>query len=93
MIRLHLKNRMPIPDAIAGAPRLRPGLEHYWEAFWLLSTERQLGFGAIGPIPWSSVMAWARHHGMSAAEADVAQHLISCMDHEFLRHTAKRTES
>jgi hypothetical protein len=83
---------MPIPDSIAGAPQLRPGLEHYWDAFSDLTGERQLGFGAPGPIPWSAKMQWARYHRMSREETDVLLFLVDRMDECFLEHMARKLD-
>lgn len=39
------------------------GLDAYWVAFQRLTSERQLGFGAPGRIPWSKIDAYARAMG------------------------------
>jgi hypothetical protein len=56
----------------------------YWEAFGDLSTERQIGMG-IGPIPRSSILAYAAEHDLLG---DAAEHFLSIIrqiDNEYLR--------
>lgn len=53
-----MQTGMPIPDFIKNAPELMPGLEVFLQAFWDLSTCRQIGMG-LGPIPWTSVESYA----------------------------------
>src|SRR5690606_27200047 len=57
-----MQTGMPIPDFIKNAPELMPGLEVFLEAFWDLSTCRQIGMG-LGPIPWTSVQEYCRING------------------------------
>lgn len=42
---------------------LLAGSEFLWEAFWELTTERRLGFGAESRIPHSAIRSYARDHG------------------------------
>ena len=83
------KLRMPLPDAIKNKPRLRPGLEVYYMAFWECSTDRQLGM-AEGPIPWTAINAWAIRHGfVGAEEFDRLVRIIKMMDVAYIEHRTK----
>lgn len=48
---------MPLPDFIKNQPELMFGLDIFVQAFWDLSTCRQMGMG-LGPIPWISIQEY-----------------------------------
>lgn len=51
---------VPVPKSIAEAPLPEGEYQiRLFEAFEQLSTCRQLGMGAIGPIPWSAIDQYA----------------------------------
>lgn len=59
-------------------------------AFHELSSDRQSGFG-IGPIPWSSINAYAQRYGISDTdEFDVFAAMIRVMDNIFVAHHAAK---
>lgn len=83
-----------MPNLIAGAEagnpmalahlETRPACEwpYHWQAFADLSTERQLGFGAVGPIPNSMVDRMADRDGLSEYEASVLNYVIRLLDNK-----------
>ena len=65
-------------------------LRFEWSAFFLLSTERQIGMG-IGPIPWSSIDAYARRFGVGNRDAfEDFTALVVAMDVAYLGHLAAK---
>ena len=63
-----------------------------WEAFWTLSTERQMGFGALGRIPFRAILEYARAYGLTGTDAlDRLVHLVMAMDREFLEAVSSKT--
>ena len=72
-------------------PVLLPGADEYLDAFWELSSERQLGFGA-GPIPGSAIVAHAGRAGMADDEADLFRRVIRAMDAVYLDRSAPRPQ-
>lgn len=57
------------------------GLDGWYEDFWRLSTERQIGFG-VGPIPASAI---DRHtEGWVAEDAEMFETVIRAMDEVYL---------
>lgn len=50
-----------LPQTVDEKPEVRPDLELYWEAYMDLNGTRASGFG-LGPIPWTSIDAFARRH-------------------------------
>lgn len=58
------------------------GFESWVDAFWELSTDRQLGYGAYGPIPGSSISRYTR--GWPRDEAELFRQCIRAMDRVFL---------
>lgn len=60
------------------------------DAFWMtafseLSTERDYGMG-FGPIPWSKVVEYGRHHGLSTAMINVLVAVIRELDEAWIKH-------
>lgn len=67
------------------------GLEWIWEAFWKLSTCRQVGMG-VGAIPWVAIDRYAIREGLTWEESQHFEFCIMSMDREFLEHQDKQTE-
>ena len=78
-----------IPPWIKDAPELDIGLDYYYEIFWDLSTERQIGMG-LGPIPHSAIEAYAVNHNFNAEEAHDLFYLIKRMDVAFLQYSIEK---
>lgn len=78
----------PIPDNIANAPSLEPGLQLFWWAFWELATERDAGFG-VGPIPWSSIKDFADAYELDDATTETLFHHTRGMDKAYREHFEK----
>lgn len=49
------------------------------EAWHDLGTERTVGF-AVGPIPWSRVVAWCEFHGLDREATQIVVHVIRRLD-------------
>ena len=83
-----------MPDSCV-PPDLDEYLERILDAFWELSTCRSLGFGAIGPIPWSAVREYAVHLGIADDEllAGDLLALVHELDDEFLTLQAQQAEA
>lgn len=84
-----LKNRGPIPKAIAEAPQLRVGLELYYAAFMDLVGVRS-GFGD-GPIPFSAISDWARAIELDQDQTEDLHYYISTLDAAYMEHVRKKT--
>lgn len=70
------------------APDLPEHLEWVYEAFWALSSSRQIGMG-IGPIPFEPIDRYAdRYH---IEDFEEFHHLIRAMDAAFLEHHNRKT--
>lgn len=71
--------------ALESRPEIEPYLGFVWDAFWELSCDRQMGFGAIGPIPFSSVDLYARRFGIDDPDQfKQFLHLIRQLDAKYL---------
>lgn len=65
-------------------------LAFYWQAFWDLTTDRQIGMG-IGPIPWSAVDRYAARHRLDDDEQfDLFARFVRAMDAVFLKTIHER---
>lgn len=71
------------PAAFFERPELWPQNQMYWDAFWDLGSERQIGMG-IGPIPRSAIKAYADEYDMSVEEFDSLYRMLRIMDNEYL---------
>lgn len=81
---------MPLPAKIRNAPELQIGLELYFDAFFELSTCRQVGFG-LSPIPWSAIREYALTYGLDDVQTEDLTHHIRTMDEAFLKHHSRTT--
>jgi hypothetical protein len=78
-----------IPEIMREAPDLSPGLELYRTMFFDLSSCRSLGMG-VGPIPWTAIHAYCRHHELDVEQEDMAHYLLRRMDEFFLEHVNRK---
>jgi hypothetical protein len=64
-------------------PEIFPYNQFYWEAFWDLSTERQIGMAA-GPIPRSAIIAYAQEYDIVGDDFDLFYRMLRTMDGHYL---------
>ncbi len=74
----------PIPDRIANAPELLPGLQLYLQAFFDLDSERSHGSG-LTAIPWSSVANYSFAYDFDDEQTEALFYFIKIMDTEHLK--------
>lgn len=60
------------------------GLEFLWKAFWELTTERPLGWGAEGRIPGSKITEFGKENGFYGDDLDWFRAVMREMDAEYL---------
>lgn len=65
---------------MADAPELPAHLRAYLRAYNELDTCRPLGFGAVGPIPWTAIDAYGVRHGYEGDDFDDLVFAIRAMD-------------
>ena len=65
---------------------LLPGMELWLDAFWRLSTERQIGM-TVGPIPDSKISEFIRENGIK--DRRLFRHCIRSADAFYLDHISK----
>lgn len=85
--------RMPIPDKIKNAPMLYAGLDLFYIAFMDLTTCRQLGYGAVGPIDWLSVHYYCEAYGLKGEQREDMFFFVSQMDGEYLKWSANHKKA
>ena len=68
-------------------PELLPGLDHWLELFWELSTDRQIGM-SVGPIPSASIDRAIQTSGIGEHESDLFRHCIRQADKAYLEIAA-----
>lgn len=87
-----LKNGEELPDFIKNKPDLiDESLQFYLQAFFVLESERQLGFGVVGPIPVTSIINYAQFLGYTdRQEVYDFVNLIRELDKVALKHYHKQ---
>ena len=87
-----MQDGTPLPDRIQNKPRLFEGLQFTLESFFQLDSERHHGNG-LQRIPWSSIVAYASHHGMDYEETEEFIYLIRQMDESVLQRMTKEQKA
>jgi len=74
-----------VPPGYLRRPKLHTALQFYWDAFWELSADREVGF-AMGRIPFTSIDRYAvRYEIDEIDEFDRFREMMRSMDAEFRR--------
>lgn len=74
-------------------PALEDHLWPVWKAFWEISSDRQIGFGVVGPIHFTSRDRYATRYGIDGVdEFDRFSALIRAMDDVFLERMNRKRE-
>ena len=89
ILRQCMMEGLEIPEKIANAPLLLPGLEVYWTAFMNLLSSRQIGLTA-SPIPWNIIQEYCDHQNLSEEQSEAMHYHIAMMDTAFLEHQQKK---
>lgn len=84
---------MPLPDKIANAPELDPGLSLFYQGFLKLSGCRYKGGFGDGPIPWVAINQYCKYHGIYGEQREDFEYHIERMDLEYLKLVAKRSKT
>lgn len=75
-------------------PVIEAHLLPVWRAFQALSSDRQIGFGGVGPIQFSSVDRYATRYGIDGVDDfDRFSTLIRAMDGVFLERMNRKRET
>ncbi|WP_428372631.1 phage tail assembly chaperone [Pelagibacterium lentulum] len=73
-------------------PKLLPGGELYFEAFWKLNGDRQIGV-SVGPIPFVAIDRYADRMGFnSPREFSLLHRLVTAMDGVYLDHLHEKAK-
>lgn len=82
----------PIPERIANAPELQPGLQLYMQAFFDLDSERSHAMGLV-VIPWSSIAAYAAAFEFDEEQTEDLFYFVRKMDTEHLKKLAEKQKA
>lgn len=80
-----------LPERIANAPTLHLGLELFLQAFFDLDSERSHGF-TLTPIPFTSVLTYARLYELDEEQTEDLLFLIRRMDNAHLARLDKKAK-
>jgi hypothetical protein len=75
---------MPLPQKFIDKPKLTPGLEFYWRAFWELSTCRAIGMSE-GPVPWTAMDRYALRYELEEEDFDRFVLIMKGMDIVYIK--------
>lgn len=80
-MRIHDRGPLPFElELIAGEPTVTPAVALCVEAWHCLGSERQIGFGAIGAIPFRAILAWAELHLLAREATMLLVAVLSRLD-------------
>jgi hypothetical protein len=79
-----------LPDWYLEEPVLLPGEDFYINAFWDLSTCRQIGMDS-GPIPWDKIHEYGLHTGLDDDILKMFVSIIRTMDTGYLDWQTEQT--
>jgi hypothetical protein len=78
---------MPMPDKFRNAPELFVGLDLFYIAFMDMSSCRQMGYMAIGPIDWLTINAYCIAYQLQGEQREDMFYFIGQMDVAYLNRT------
>jgi len=79
-----LKKGRDLPDWFLEQPQVLRGEEFYIQAFWDLTSERAIGQGMLGRIPWSKAIEYALRNDVEPDMLDAFWRIIYGMDSGYL---------
>jgi len=84
-----VKSGLPLPEKIANAPSLLPGLEIYYIGFMDLIASRQMGMSA-GPIWWTTIQEYCDRYSLDEDQTEAMHSHVRDMDLVYLKHIGKK---
>ncbi|QIQ60747.1 hypothetical protein [Stenotrophomonas phage BUCT627] len=67
---------------LANPPKLNLASVFYLEAYNLLGTCRAVGFGGLGPIPYTAISQYCRDHGIEGDDMTLLINVVMRLDAE-----------
>lgn len=84
-IQARLAKGLPEPEWVQEEPIEQRGDDFYLTAFYQLSSDRQFGGNAPGPIPWSSIVQYADRRGLDPDVSIAFEHIIRAIDDTYIK--------
>jgi len=81
-----------LPLFVQKMPHLREDLHWIAEAFYRMTSSRQIGFG-VGPIPLTEIDAYIRLFGLLDDDIERFYRLITALDAVYVKWTSKRAQN
>lgn len=76
--------------AMDSRPEIDPYLKFVWSGFWELGSDRPIGMGGVGAIPFSAIDRYAQRLGIDDPDQFARfLHLIRSLDAPYLAKTNK----
>lgn len=84
LLGLAQRQNMPIPEKIANAPELLPGLQMYLDCFNDLNHSRFNSSGFVGHIHYNVIDLWCNNNDVEGDQKLAVLHIISKMDQVYI---------
>lgn len=78
-----------LPDRIANAPELMPGLQMFLQAFFDLDAERTHAL-SLTPIPWTSIRGYADAYAFDEEQTEDLLYHVRAMDNAHLKRLSNK---
>ncbi len=78
-----------LPPDLASPPRLQEDLIVYLNAFYELCTDRPVGMGGVGAIPFSSIIKFAEVYDFDSEMRDELLYLVRRLDETYINYTSE----
>lgn len=81
------------PEAVVPAVRFPVWGQLCFACFWDCSTERALGFGGVGPIPFTRILEWGKWKRLDGTDLRTLVEVVRLMDAKYLEIEAARAKA
>lgn len=90
-MRLHNRDATPSErEALERRPQCDPQLSMIVDAFHDLEGDKQIGYGVVGLIPFSSWIVWANEHGLDWHARQLLWPVLQQVDRQHFQRESER---
>jgi len=87
------RNNKPLPSWATDEPENSRGDNFWMQAFFRLHSDRSVGMGAVGPIPWTAIHAYGSMIGLDRGMIEVFTVVIQRLDSRFLEWSEQQRKN
>lgn len=86
-----IRERQPLPETIANAPELGPGLDFFYMAFLDLHSCRDLGT-VEGPITWLTIQRYSEVYNVTGEQREDLFYHVQQLDQAYLEWSREKSK-